>query len=65
VMGKIGDMSIWLAPDDEERPVSIVVGGLGDGMIQSMVPLAEAAMAADMRRLERDRQRRSSRKDSR
>jgi len=58
-MGKMGDMSIWLASDEEERPTSIVVRGPGEGMIQSLVPLAQATMEADLRRHLRARQRES------
>lgn len=56
-LGRIGDMSLWLAPDEEERPTSIVIRGPGEGMLQSMVPLAQATMEADMRRLARARER--------
>jgi len=62
-LGRMGDMSIWLAPDDEDQPVPVVLTGPGEGMIQSMVPLAQKTLEADQRRLLRARERAATKED--
>ena len=50
-LGHLGDLSVYLAPDEEGEPHPIVIDSPGRGFLQSMVPLAEAAIAADLRRV--------------
>jgi hypothetical protein len=50
-LGHLGDLSVYLAPDEEGHPQPIVVDPPGRGFLQSMVPLAEAAIRADLRRV--------------
>ena len=50
-LGHLGDLSVYLAPDEEGEPQSIVLDSPGRGFLQSLVPLAEAAIRADLRRV--------------
>ena len=50
-LGHLGDLSVYLAPDEEGEPHPIVIDSPGRGFLQSMGPLAEAAIAADLRRV--------------
>lgn len=52
-LGHLGDLSVYLAPDDEGEPRPIVLDSPRRGFLQSLVPLAEAAIRADLRRLAR------------
>jgi hypothetical protein len=52
-LGALGDLPMWLAPNDEGEADLIVLRPAGSGMIESMVPLAEATINADLRRLSR------------
>jgi hypothetical protein len=53
-LGRLGDLSIYLAPDDEGEPRPIILDSPRRAFLQSMVPLAEAAIRADLRRLEQE-----------
>ena len=50
-LGHLGDLSVYLAPDEEGEPHPIVLDSPGRGFLQSMVPLAEAVIEADLRRV--------------
>jgi len=50
-LGHLGDLSVYLAPDEEGEPQPIVLDPPGRSFLQSMVPLAEAAIRADLRRV--------------
>jgi len=50
-LGHLGDLSVYLAPDEEGEPHPIVIDSPGRGFLQSMVPLAEAVIEADLRRV--------------
>jgi hypothetical protein len=55
-LGHLGDLSVYLAPDEEGEPHPIVIDPPGRGFLQSMVPLAEAAIEADLRRVAQEAQ---------
>jgi hypothetical protein len=57
-LGHLGDMSVWLAPGDEDEVEPIILQPPGGGFIQSLVPLVEATIRADFRRMARDARRR-------
>lgn len=50
-LGRLGDMSVWLAPGEDEEPDEIILQPPGGGFIQSLVPLVEATIRADLRRM--------------
>jgi hypothetical protein len=52
-LGRLGDMSLWLAPDEDDEPASIILQPPGGGFLQSLVPLVEATIRADLKRLTR------------
>lgn len=52
-LGRLGDMSLWLAPNEDDEPDSIILQPPGGGFLQSLVPLVEATIRADLRRLSR------------
>jgi len=57
-LGHLGDMSVWLAPGDEDEAQPIVIKPPGGGFIQSLVPLVEATIRADLRHIVRESRRR-------
>ena len=61
-MGALGDMPMWLAPNDEGNADLIVLRPAGSGMIESIVPLAEATIKADLRRLTRQARKEAERR---
>jgi hypothetical protein len=50
-LGHLGDLSVYLCPDEEGQPQPIVCDPPARGFLQSLVPLAEAAINADLRRV--------------
>jgi len=50
-LGHLGDLSVYLAPDEEGEPRPIILDSPRRGFLQSLVPLAEAMIRADLRRL--------------
>ena len=50
-LGALGDMPMWIAPNDEGDADLIVLRPPGSGLIESMIPLAEATINADLRRV--------------
>jgi len=64
-LGHLGDMSVWLAPGDEDEAQPIVLQPPGGGFIQSLVPLVEATIRADLRRIAREGRRRKEKKERR
>jgi len=50
-LGHLGDLSVYLCPDEEGQPRPIVCDPPARGFLQSLVPLAEAAINADLRRV--------------
>jgi hypothetical protein len=61
-LGALGDMPMWIAPNDEGDVDMIVLRPPGSGMIESIVPLAEATIAADLRRLARQARKEAERR---
>ena len=61
-MGALGDMPMWLAPNEEGDADLIVLRPAGSGMIESIVPLAEATIRADLRRLTRQARKEAQRR---
>ena len=55
-LGHLGDLSVYLAPDEEGEPRPIVLDSPGRGFLQSLVPLAEATIRADLRRVQQEAQ---------
>jgi hypothetical protein len=53
-LGHLGDLSVYLAPDEEGEPHPIVLDSPRRAFLQSLVPLAEAAILADLIRLEQE-----------
>jgi hypothetical protein len=53
-LGALGDMPMWICPNGEGDADLILLRPPTRGMIESMVPLAEATINADLRRLTRD-----------
>jgi len=51
-LGHLGDLSVYLAPDEEGQPKPIILDSPGRGFLQSLVPLAQAAIRADLRRVQ-------------
>lgn len=51
-LGRLGDLSVYLVPDEEtSEPRPIILDSPRSGFLQSLVPLAEAAISADLRRV--------------
>ncbi|UCH33031.1 MAG: hypothetical protein JSV65_10550 [Armatimonadota bacterium] len=50
-LGHLGDLSVYLAPDEDGEPQPIVLDAPARGFLGSLVPLAEAAIRADLRRM--------------
>jgi hypothetical protein len=61
-LGRLGDMSVWLAPGEDEEADEIILQPPGGGFIQSLVPLVEATIRADLRRMTKEAREREAEK---
>jgi hypothetical protein len=50
-LGALGELGVYLAPDDHGEPRPIILDSPRRAFLESLVPLAEAAIRADLRRL--------------